>query len=528
MDLSQGDLSLDQARIQFRTYDHKLHAAAISSNVDSHGTPFESYDIPIRRRTYADALFEESSQWARKRISECLKSHESCQQYHRNQRDATFIPSRLINIDPTKLEGDVVLETRDTVRKGHVEVPKYVALSYCWGLYKPECLTTAETVARNMQRIPWSMLPATFRDAINFTRCLGINYIWIDSVCIIQGDKEDWVREAGSMFDVYRNSYVTLAALYGDSSDRGLRSMSMQDQLVKIADLGWEKDRYPVYIRPEPHYLSGYLSDIHEDAKNTLRAWGPLFYRAWTYQERMIAPRVILFDKSEIIFQCYSTASCECGAITEELMRSDRAQKFTFFDCAIDTDRKSRSTISHFWRSSIAGEFGGLDITNPSDRLIALGAIAKQFQRAFPGEEYLAGLWSGSFIQEMLWFCPDLDAELYANRKQTLNRPYSLPTWSWASLKGSMHTHVDPPDDKILATVVKAECQYGNDNRFGILKSSFLILCSRLLPTEIKWAGFGFTLCLELNALTFLWMDHDGTGYQNDPERQEVYLLEMV
>lgn len=57
-----------------------------------------------------------------------------------------------------------------------------------------------------------SSMPQNFRDAVKLTRLLGIRYLWIDPLCILQDSKEDWEREGLKINDVYKYSYVTVAA----------------------------------------------------------------------------------------------------------------------------------------------------------------------------------------------------------------------------------------------------------------------------------------------------------------------------
>jgi hypothetical protein len=67
-----------------------------------------------------------------------------------------------------------------------------------------------------------SHLPKTLQDAIRLTQELGIRYIWIDSICIIQDDKEDWEHESANMLSVYANASLTIAASNGNDSHKGL------------------------------------------------------------------------------------------------------------------------------------------------------------------------------------------------------------------------------------------------------------------------------------------------------------------
>jgi len=69
-----------------------------------------------------------------------------------------------------------------------------------------------------------SELPETFRDAVQVTRELGIRYLWIDSLCIIQDkhDCRDWYHEANLMDKVYLHSYCNISAADANDSTGGL------------------------------------------------------------------------------------------------------------------------------------------------------------------------------------------------------------------------------------------------------------------------------------------------------------------
>ncbi|KAI1083879.1 HET-domain-containing protein [Whalleya microplaca] len=496
---------------------------SLFTNLNTYGTHFKRYRIPTYEWKHADLSFGTSSQWALNRISECQQSHETCREAKKS--DSTFKPSRLINVDAEGLGKDVVLVDSASV---HPESP-YVALSYCWGKYIPECMTTPKTVKKNMQRIPWSTMPLTFQDAVDFTRSLDVKYLWIDSICIIQGDRKDWRHEAGKMLQVYGNAHVTLACTFGHSSTSGLRSKSVEDGSIKLAELRLGQNLCPIYMRRD--HLEGGL-------RHQIPIWGPLFHRAWTYQERMISPRVLYFTEREIIFECFSAKSCECDYI-QPLGRDVpevESSKEMFFKGVIDGYRDAwPSDISYIWTDQIVPEYSILGLTLPRDRLPAIGAIAEQFQRVLPNETYLAGLWSGTLITDLLWYCESLVIK-DPQGKNKLSRPYSLPTWSWASLQsGVTFPYFDEVQNN--AKVVEARCQYVEDNPFGVLESSELVLRGSLLPCIVEWQDLkpsilfwsaGELTRFDDQGVRDPYMDYDGTGYQSIPQRQEVYLLEMI
>jgi hypothetical protein len=164
---------------------------------------------------FGDSSSYESLDQVRKWLQCCQKNH-NC-----SNRLTSALPSRLIDVvsfGDTGHSGDVKL-----IDEAHHLVPaEYVALSHCWGGKIPECVTTRETLHTRTQYIPYNLLPRTFRDAVKYTRDLGIRYLWIDSICVVQDDESDWRHEAAQMEKIYGNSTVILAAVHAANWDDGL------------------------------------------------------------------------------------------------------------------------------------------------------------------------------------------------------------------------------------------------------------------------------------------------------------------
>jgi len=91
-----------------------------------------------------------------------------------------MLPTQVLEI------GDDKVYLRETTGM----IGTYAALSHCWGTSQP-LTTTRATLQERCAGITWGSLPRVFQDAISLTRDLGIEYIWIDSLCIIQGDEMD-------------------------------------------------------------------------------------------------------------------------------------------------------------------------------------------------------------------------------------------------------------------------------------------------------------------------------------------------
>ncbi|KAH8782915.1 hypothetical protein F5883DRAFT_349233, partial [Diaporthe sp. PMI_573] len=99
-------------------------------------------------------------------------------------------PARLLHItSPSQVH---LVDARQ-----NMELVRYTALSYCWGTPDDEHTnrgrtTDANFASRHNRTFPTVELPATIRDAVTMTRGCGLGYIWVDSVCIIQGNVDGW------------------------------------------------------------------------------------------------------------------------------------------------------------------------------------------------------------------------------------------------------------------------------------------------------------------------------------------------
>lgn len=193
----------------------------------------------------------------------------------------------------------------------------YVALSHCWGVSRAMPKTTQANLQSNLESIRISELPATFRDAILLTKALGIKYLWIDSLCIVQDDQSDWELESSLMAEIYSNATLTIAATGSSDLHGGClfdrwchqrnppRILSMKSVELK-AQVNKSSQAIHVRLLPTAHETfligSGFLDRT-----------GALMRRAWAFQERLLSPRIIHFHHEELFWECKASLSCECG-----------------------------------------------------------------------------------------------------------------------------------------------------------------------------------------------------------------------
>ncbi|RSM11478.1 hypothetical protein CEP52_002974 [Fusarium oligoseptatum] len=145
---------------------------------------------------------------AREWLHQCRNApgHSLCQQSYQRGDSNKTLPIRVLNLteegcDPYLIDGKAM------------EGP-YCALSYCWGdLGNTNTITTKANISQYRQGIPMDSLPTFIQEAIQTARSLEYQYLWIDALCIIQDDGQDWDREASKMSDVYSNADLTISSL---------------------------------------------------------------------------------------------------------------------------------------------------------------------------------------------------------------------------------------------------------------------------------------------------------------------------
>jgi hypothetical protein len=98
----------------------------------------------------------------------------------------------------------------------------YVCLSHCWGTSGHSDVTTTANLESKMLGIPIESLPQTFLDAIIIVQKIGLEYLWVDSLCIIQDDRDDWEKESAKMAGIYQGAFLTIAATASSSNRDGM------------------------------------------------------------------------------------------------------------------------------------------------------------------------------------------------------------------------------------------------------------------------------------------------------------------
>jgi Heterokaryon incompatibility protein (HET) len=168
-------------------------------NIDNSGGENQQYAIGtasgVSEKLDLSTAVHQGELW----LKSCRDNHPSCWQI-----EEARLPTRVLDLEKDESGLSIVL-----IETGQM-VGRYMTLSHCWGTTHPLTTTTSNLHYR-MQGILVSELPKTFKDLVDVARGLGVRYVWIDSLCIIQDDASDWASEAGKMASVYSGSYLNIA-----------------------------------------------------------------------------------------------------------------------------------------------------------------------------------------------------------------------------------------------------------------------------------------------------------------------------
>ncbi|KAK4448882.1 HET-domain-containing protein [Podospora aff. communis PSN243] len=400
-------------------------------------------------------------------IHQCSTQHASCSR----SPAGTRLPNRVI-----KVSGGTI-RLIETV-KG--QVGHYIALSHCWGDSRSPCLTTSATLEANKQRIEWELLPNTFRDAVQVTRELGVQYLWIDSMCIIQDDANDWRIESSNRAHVYKNSYLTLCATRARSDDGGLW----------LSHEGAGQHDRNVYIQSARDFEIAHLQESRELANGETS--NPLLTRAWTLQERLLSPRILHFGHGELLWRCTEMNDCECALGRTGYLETENDSEFD--SCQGFVSEKSlairlseaslgKVNIPLEWRC-IVEEYTGFSLTLEKDVLPALAGLALEFAGLRPGDRYLAGLWETSLLSDLAWY--------RASTVKDTPRPsvYRAPSWSWASIARKVGFHSSEfEEDDVRARIISAETTLTGSDTRGEVEGGSIVLMARVQPATTTWVG---------------------------------------
>jgi hypothetical protein len=198
------------------------------------------------------------------------------------------------------------------------KITRYMTLSHCWGDGQDKFTTTIATLPARILGIDLKDLPKTFCEAILFTRAIGVKYLWIDSLCILQDDLLDWEAESSKMSSIFANSYLNIAATSSADAHGGLFHTGYTRRCIDDEEI--EEPIGSTEINAGTGPQNKVVFDTHSDfdciavERKVIRS-PPLLCRAWVLQERILSLRTLDFHADELFWECDTHLTCECGRL---------------------------------------------------------------------------------------------------------------------------------------------------------------------------------------------------------------------
>lgn len=423
---------------------------------------------------------------ARQRLGTWLRD---CDELHNCRTGSRYspLPTRVLFVETDS----PIVELYET----HGDRGEYIALSHCWG-QSHRITTTTDNIESHKRGIPIDELPKTFRDAILLAQDLDIPYVWIDSLCIVQDDPEDWENEASRMGEVYANAYLTVAAAASTDDSTGCfpdQEIREETRLVSADTRATGRRTFPyasplvaIYTTDEgpqiiyhPWYLWGVWKSHNGPYKGTMLYFSPewmpsslkskpkkyligefgvsfdpiadevLSKRGWTLQERLLSPRTVHYGIQEMYWECQACVLAEDGAyLVREFMAPDKLagarplplqmQKLNSEDSASEKPKRPWPDPWH----KLVEDYTSRNITFEQDKFPAISGSAKTITKT-SGDTYCAGLWRSTIIEDLYWaievsehshYCDDPahDAAMPPPTKSQVTYPKEYRAPSWS------------------------------------------------------------------------------------------------
>ena len=467
--------------------------------------------------------------------TEC-NSHNFFATKEREIRDKEEGDAEKSNFDPSLPKRIIQLgenaKTARLVRSSTTSRVPYAALSYCWGgngTFKTE----KHTLEEFEKGIPVEQLPQTIKDAFCLTKAIGLHYIWVDAICIVQGNKQDWEEESQKMGQIYSNAKVVLSATRSANVNEGIFTPRSAIPLSEDIQAVGNSMRARRNLNHE--IITSCRTKSNKWWEKHINTTFPLLSRGWGFQERMLATRIVHFTPAELVWECQKFRKCECRVMESNLypVLNNLGSALRICLKQLNDERSMRQ----MWRE-IVNSYSVRKLTLVEDKLPALSGIASLLKRS--GDTYAAGLWRRSLPFDLLWRC-DQSGDLQRKKMRS-------PSWSWISVDGavkwpaSQHPNEEQPLKYISSTtyfesgadgveVCDVECERDGKDEYGRVKAGKITLQTRLSPVIIHYVSeeiwnemYGTEWAVHANGSdpAPFWPDISQEGLQHDPYRNNV------
>jgi hypothetical protein len=458
---------------------------------------------------------------------------------HPDDTTERFLPRRIVDLGVRSAS-----RPRLTESPGRDSVDRYATLSYCWGPSseaRQQLKLTRENREQFQKDIPVERMPPVLHDMIRVCKALKIQYIWIDALCILQGDKTDWEEQSSQMDKIFQHSYVTICAASSSSCMEGFlhrpRDSCRPSIQIPYIDETSNKVCGAYSLRLTSKRENWPVSKIHplvysmlsaEGRDLTLSAWA---YRGWVFQERFVSSMQIIFGATMLHIERARILISENGETTRRNPLSSRGLPSAGLPTLDSISTGGRHLPDHWYK--IVEEYAGMSWTEKLDLFPGLSGIAACFERAMQ-DTYVAGLWQNDLHCGLLWRTGTSKSRDISSLDELVAflEGYGLkiaPSWSWASRPNYVLFKISPRQNSVCFarshlrrefTLLKSLIYIDGINPLGRIQKAFLRISGFLvrlnaenLPSTRDW---GSTWEYTTSGGHTLTIDTDWTDWKNE------------
>ncbi|KAI0185042.1 hypothetical protein EV127DRAFT_515589 [Xylaria flabelliformis] len=381
-------------------YDRKQIVANICTPLPSQNISL--HDVQIGFPELPAAAGETHLKILKEWITDCDRNH-GCY-----LKSDVFIPTRLLDI---RNQGSgtiqLLVNNRARGRLGH-----YATLSHRWGSPQQHKFCTFKSNIEELkQGIKIASLPRTFQDAVRIAYGLGLQYLWIDSLCIIQDDPFDWETESKLMEHVFSSAYCTIAASCSFGSGDGFLKPRPVRRSVTMQGL---QDSDAAYFVCET--IDDFFRDVEQSELNQ---------RGWVLQERALSRRTIYFTERQSYWECGGGVRCE----TMTRMKNRKASFLGDPNFPRSVDQFAKGLRIEIFQD-LYERYSKLALSFPSDRPIAIRGLESRLINTF-GTSGGVGIFDTYLHRSLLW-----QRAGDTLKSITSFRDAPVPSWSWMAYDG--------------------------------------------------------------------------------------------
>ncbi|OAQ68963.1 heterokaryon incompatibility protein (HET) domain-containing protein [Pochonia chlamydosporia 170] len=344
---------------------------------------------------------------------------------------------------------------------------EYITLSYRWNTETGRTSLRKENKQEFYTSIPTNRWPQIYRDAVVVARQLGVRYLWIDSLCIVQYDDNDWADQVMLMDSIYSNGLLNLAGIQADKLP------------------GLAADRNPLTVAPclltndiESDAVKNWLCFSPDNIRRVDSA--PLYNRGWTFQERLLSKRTVHFG-DQLFWECACLRASETfplgtdnpdhPEVLDDAIIRLKVELQNSTECSVPGEDMRRSELPYLGHPglhrlwcTIVRCYSRTQLSKAGDKLAALRGVVDRVILRFglSREDYTAGLWKPCLLHQLLWARDGPDYSAAHEQLATCLATY-FPSWSWASCP--LETSFIQLESALVRSFVKlADIRHAEDN----------------------------------------------------------------